>query len=99
MAANNGSNEKPMVPITCPRCSTRFSVPMPEGVVTNSVKFSSFIVTHERLVKCISCPQRFVLGIENVGINYGVEAIPDEIANTLEESRIILPGPRSIEKH
>lgn len=98
MAVSNGDgDEKPTVPITCPRCSTRFSVPMPQGVITNSIKFSSFIVTHEKFEKCLSCGQRFVLGLDNLGLNFGFEALPDDVANQLEEpSRIILPGPKRI---
>lgn len=97
--STNGKDEAPKIPITCPRCATRFSVPMPKGLITNSVKFSSYIVTHERMEKCINCGQRFVLGLENIGLNFGVEAVPDEIAAQLDESRIILPGPRSIDTH
>lgn len=98
MSGKNGS-EPPKVRIDCPRCSLRFSVPMPEGVITNTVKFSSFIATHEKLEKCIGCNQRFVLGIENLGINYSFEAVPDEVAAQLDESRIILPGPKRIDTH
>lgn len=93
------NGESPKVRIVCPRCSQVFSVPMPEGVITNTVKFSSFIATHEKLEKCIGCNQRFVLGIENLGINYNFEAVPDEVAAQLDESRIILPGPKRIDTH
>lgn len=93
MSTTNGA-ETPKVKITCTRCACRFSVNMPSGEIHNTAMYSSYIATHERLFKCISCGQRFVLGIENIGLNWGFEPVPDEIANQIEgESRIILPGP------
>lgn len=89
-------HEAPKVRITCTRCACVFSVKMPEGQVTNSAKWSSYIVAHERFAACISCGQRFVLGLEQIGVQWGFEPVPEEIANAMEEpSRIILPGPTS----
>lgn len=97
MGGSNKSN--PDIPVKCNRCGAVSNHSMPTGEIFNSLRSSAFISSHEKLIACKSCPQKFVVGIGGVQVNWEVEPVPDEIAKQLDASPIILPGPRSIDTH
>lgn len=94
----NGTKSIAKITIDCPKCSTRFTVPMPDGEIMNSPKFSGFIATHELFTRCVSCKQSFALGIVDANVTWSYDPVPDEVVAALEESRIILPA-RSLGPH
>lgn len=92
MSTANG-NSQGEITVKCTRCGAVSKHDLPTGEIFNSVRVSTFVSSHERLISCKSCPQKFVIGIEGIQVNWQAEPVPDEIARQLGESPIILPGP------
>lgn len=90
--SNNG-NSNGEIKVKCTRCGAVFNAPLPSGEIFNSLRVSTFVSSHEKLISCKSCPQKFVVGIGGVQVNWEAEPVPDEIASAMDPSRIILPGP------
>ncbi len=90
MSDNNGNN--PKIPVAC-GCGQSFSASMPEGEFSNNVRTSAILFAHEKLIKCpnAKCRQAFVLVVTGGQVNWGAQAVPQEIVEQVEGSRILRP--------
>jgi hypothetical protein len=81
--------------IDCPACKQRFGVNLPVPEITNSLKASIVVATHEKPVKCL-CGQAFVPVIAGIQTQWEIQPISAEQAAMLEGSRIIEPNLRIV---
>lgn len=83
--------------ITCPQCNQRFSVkpPVPEEPM-NALKFTTMVALHEKPIHCqnAKCGASFIFVANAIQVTWGILMITKEQADSMTESKIILPELR-----
>lgn len=80
---------EPKIPITCPKCSTSFSAPLPSPEIINAKRVTVVTATREKPVTCISCGQGFVIIAASAQVSWVAQPIDDSILEELRGSRVV----------
>lgn len=92
------SEQEQKFKVVCPSCGVHYSVPFPPIELSNNLRSSIAIGTHERPTRCINCRQAICFMIEAVQVVWRVQPLPDDAVASLEESRIIAPSNALVSK-
>ncbi len=89
--SNNGDSQK--LQIQCPACNQVWSVRLPRAELFNNVLSSGIVAPHEKFAKCQNqkCAQAFVLVITGAQLDWNAQAVPPEIVEQVEGTKIIMP--------
>lgn len=89
---NNGDSSK--LQIQCPVCNQVFTAKLPRAELFNNVLSSGIVAPHERFQKCQNskCGQAFVLVITGAQLEWNAQAVPPEIVEQVEGTKIITPS-------
>lgn len=80
--------------IDCPNCKQRFGAQLPIPEITNSLKASVVVATHEKPIKCL-CGQAFVPAIAALQTQWELQPISAEQLAALEGS-LIIEAPKGL---
>jgi hypothetical protein len=90
--SQNGTNK---AQITCPKCGQVFSAspPVPEEPM-NALKFTTVIALHTKPIKCGNsrCDGAFIWVAGTVQVAWNILPITPEQADSMSESRLVLPS-------
>lgn len=90
----NNQNGNGKATIDCPNCKQRFGVNLPVPEITNSLKASVIVATHEKPLKCL-CGQAFIPAVAAIQTQWEVQPISPEQVAMLEGS-LIIEAPKGL---
>lgn len=89
-----GQNGNGKATIDCPNCKQRFAAQLPVPEITNSLKVSIVVATHEKPITCL-CGQAFIPTIAALQTQWELQPISAEQLATLEDS-LIIEAPKGL---